>query len=327
MKTVEMESDSATSKHRALMVELANRHDALLPLLQGRPIHYLDLPFHGNVGDLLIMLGTLRFLQKHKLNVARLGMYFNYSPGWAKPGDVIALHGGGNFGDIYGPFQAFRERVIAALPNNRIVIFPQSMHFSDPAKFKQCCETLSRHRDLHICVRDTESEKMARQMTPHVYLLPDMAHQLWPIARPGKPSHPLLQLRRRDSEARPSSKDLGSTFDWDDLIGKNWTFFLSQIAERSMYHAHRFGLNKPFANLEGRLWIAQSERFVQRAVKLFASHERVESDRLHAHILSCLLSIPNHIDDNSYGKNGRYIAAWTSSSPLLTLAQAWPSVA
>jgi pyruvyl transferase EpsO len=322
-----MESDVSINKHRAMMVELASRHDVLLPLLAGRPVHFLDIPFHGNVGDLLIMLGTIRFLQKHSLPIARLGTYFNYSPAWAKPGDVIVLHGGGNFGDIYGPFQAFRERVIAALPNNRIVIFPQSMHFSDKAKFQQCCELMSRHQDLHICVRDTESEKMARQMTPHVYLLPDMAHQLWPIARPCAPSHPILQLRRRDGEARSSTKHVGNTFDWDDLIGKNWTFFLSQIAERSMYHANRFGLNKPFANLEGRLWIAQSERFVQRAVRLFASHERVESDRLHAHILSCLLSIPNQIDDNSYGKNSRYIATWTSSSPLVTLAQPWPSVA
>jgi pyruvyl transferase EpsO len=327
MKTIEMESDKSMNTHSALMVELAGRHDVLLPLLEGRPIHFLDLPFHGNVGDLLIMQGTLRFLQKHKLPIARLGMYFNYSSGWAKPGDVIAFHGGGNFGDMYGPFQAFRERVIAALPKNRIVLFPQSMHFSDPEKFRQCCEALSRHPDLHICVRDTESEKMARQMTPHVYLLPDMAHQLWPIARPCPASHPLLQLRRRDSEARSPLKVVGNTFDWDDLVGKNWTFFLSQIAERSMYHAHRFGLNKPFANLEGRLWIAQSERFVQRAVKLFASHERVESDRLHAHILSCLLSIPNRIDDNSYGKNGRYIAAWTSASPLLTLEQPLASAA
>jgi len=327
VKTAEMGADMSTSKHSAMMAELAGRHDVLLPLLQGRPIHYLDLPFHGNVGDLLIMQGTLRFLQKHKLNVTRLAMYFNYSPSWAKPGDVIAFHGGGNFGDIYGPFQAFRERVITALPKNRIVLFPQSMHFADAAKFKQCCELMSRHPDLHICVRDTESEKMARQMTPNVYLVPDMAHQLWPIARPCTPTHPVLQLRRRDGEARGSENSVGNTFDWDDLVGKNWTFFLSQIAERSMYHAHRFGLNKPFTNLEARLWIAQADRFIQRSVQLFASHERVESDRLHAHILSCLLSIPNRIDDNSYGKNSRYIAAWTASSPLLTLAQPWPSVA
>jgi pyruvyl transferase EpsO len=303
------------------MTNLASRHEVLLPLLEGNPIHYLDIPFYGNVGDLLIMQGTLSFLQKYRLLVTRLGMYFNYSPTWANKGDVVLFQGGGNFGDIYGPFQGFRERVIAALPNNRIVILPQSMHFSDPDKFKDCCKLLSRHPDLHICVRDTESEEMARQMTPHVYLLPDMAHQLWPIQHTSASVDKLLNLRRRDSEARMPINNLGDTFDWEDLVGKNWAFFLSQIAERSIYHAHRLGLNKPLANLEARLWIDQAERFANQAVSLFSRYECVESDRLHAHILSCLLSIPNRISDNSYGKNKRYITNWTVDSPLVTLAE------
>lgn len=309
------------SNHADIMSQLAAQHEVLLPLMQGAPIHYLDLPFHGNVGDLLIMGGTLRFFEKYRLNVVRMAMYFDYSAAWAKPGEVIAFHGGGNFGDIYGPFQAFRERVIAALPNNRVVILPQSIHFADPEKYRQCCAILSRHPDLHICVRDQRSAELARRMTPNVYLLPDMAHQLWPIARTAAPSREVLYLRRRDSEAQPSALDLqGNTFDWEDLIGKGWTFFLSQVCERSMYHAHRFGLNKALTNLESRMWIGQAQRFIDQAVALFSQYERVESDRLHAHILSSLMSIPNRIGDNSYGKNGNYIAEWTHGSELLQLA-------
>lgn len=308
------------SKHADIMSELASKHEVLLPLLEGRPIHYLDLPFHGNVGDLLIMNGTLRFFEKYRLNVTRLGMYFNYSPQWASKGDVIVFHGGGNFGDIYGPFQAFREKTIAALPHNRVIIMPQTMHFSDPEKFKECCALLSRHPDLHICVRDQRSAALARQMTPNVYLLPDMAHQLWPLQRSVAPSRPVLYLRRRDSEAQASALDQQSnTFDWEDLIGKQWGFFLPQVAERSIFHAQRLGINKPFANLEGQWWIGQARRFIDRSVDLFSQYERVESDRLHAHILSSLLSIPNRISDNSYGKNSNYIGEWTHGSELLEL--------
>lgn len=307
------------SKHDAIMNDLAKRHDVILPLLEGRPIHYLDVPFYGNVGDLLIMLGTLHFFKKNQLKIKRMAMYFNYSPSYAESNDVIVFQGGGNFGDIYGPFQAFRERVIAALSRNRIVILPQSLHFSSPEKFNACRDLLSRHPDLHICVRDHESFELAKQITPNVYLLPDMAHQLWPIQHTMEPVEKLLHLRRRDSEARESTTDFGDTFDWVDLIGKPWTFFLSQVAERSIYHAHRLGLNKPFANLEAQLWVGQARCFVHRAINLFSRYERVESDRLHAHILSCLLSIPNQISDNSYGKNGRYIRTWTSSSPIVIL--------
>ena len=309
------------STHANIMDGLARRHDVLLPILNGNPIHYLDLPFYGNVGDLLIMMGTLRFFKRHQVRVDTMGMYFNYSTSRAKEGDVIVFQGGGNFGDIYGPFQAFREKVIAALPNNRIVILPQSIHFSTPDSFDRCATLLSRHQDLHICVRDSQSAQMARGMTPNVYLLPDMAHQLWPMQRSSSPTAPLLQVCRRDREARNPTTISLDTFDWEDLVGKKWAFFLSQVAERCIFHAHRIGINSPFSNLEARLWIAQSERFVDQAVSLFSAYERIRSDRLHAHILSCLLSIPNQISDNSYGKNGRYAASWTAASPLVSIGR------
>lgn len=307
-------------QHDQVMGNLAQLHHVLLPLLENRPIQFLDIPFYGNVGDLLIMLGTLHFFKKHQLTVNRFGTYFNYNPAWAGKGDVIVFQGGGNFGDIYGPFQAFRERVISALPDNRIIILPQSIHFTDDTKLKRCCELLSRHKNLHICVRDLESAQIARLMTQNVYLLPDMAHQLWPIQAKYPTTDSVLHLRRRDSEALTLNTKI-DTFDWEDLVGKHWTFFMSEIAERCVYHAHRCGLNKPFSNLQARLWISQAERFVERAIALFSRYERVDSDRLHAHILSCLLSIPNRISDNSYGKNTRYISTWTALSPLVTLAQ------
>jgi pyruvyl transferase EpsO len=307
-------------QHAQMMDNLVGYHEVLLPLIANQSIHYLDVPFYGNVGDLLIMLGTLRFIEKHQLNVTRFGTYFNYAPSWATSGDVILFQGGGNFGDIYGPFQAFRERVIAALPNNRIIILPQSIHFADAKKLKKCCELLSRHQDLHICVRDLASKQIALRMTPNVYLLPDMAHQLWPIQKTATAQKPVLNLRRRDAEAL-TINTVDHAFDWEDLVGKPWIFFMSEIAERSIYHAHRFGLNKPFSNLQARLWINQATRFVDKAIGLFSSYERVESDRLHAHILSCLLSLPNQIADNSYGKNKRYISTWTASSPQVTLVQ------
>ena len=302
------------------MAELATRHDVLLPLLSGRQVHYLDVPMHGNVGDLLIMQGTENFFNKNNIDVTHRGMYFNYLTNWANGEDVLVFHGGGNFGDIYGPFQRFREQIISERPNNRILILPQSIHFSSSEKFTYCCEIMRKHTDLHICVRDSVSAKLALEMSPHVYLLPDMAHQLWPLKRIHTAQLPVLQLRRRDSEGSPSTNDCAETFDWDDLIGHVWSFFLSEIAERSMYHATRFGINKPFAKLEAKLWISQANRFVKRASAIFSKYDRIESDRLHAHILACLLSMPNRIADNAYGKNSRYINEWTKGSNLVEIS-------
>lgn len=309
----------AVERHQSLMASLAARHAVLLPLLRGRRLHYLDVPMYGNVGDLLIMLGTLSFFESQQLNVTRLGMYFNYSSRWAGPDDVMVFQGGGNFGDIYGPFQSFRERIVKELPNNRVVILPQTIHFSSPQCFEECCRVMSRHKDLHICVRDAKSADMAREMTKNVYLLPDMAHQLWPIGRTQLPELSVLKFLRRDGEAANAPGEQSGSFDWIDLVGPVWTFLLSQVAERCMYHATRFGLNKPFATLEARIWISQARRFVDDAVRLFSKYERIDSDRLHAHILACLLSIPHRVGDNSYGKNRAYVEEWTKGSGLVEL--------
>jgi pyruvyl transferase EpsO len=40
---------------------------------------------------------------------------------------------------------------------------------------------------------------------------------------------------------------------------------------------------------------------------------------LHAHLLACLLEIPNTIWNNSYGKNHTYVAAWTGASDVVQL--------
>ncbi|MFZ5526156.1 MAG: polysaccharide pyruvyl transferase family protein [Pseudomonadota bacterium] len=306
--------------HEKLMGELQQKHGTLVELMGTSRLHYLDIPFHGNVGDLLIMLGSWRFFQKNKANVVAVSAYFNFNSAKVRPGDVILFHGGGNFGDIYGPFQKFREAVVADFPKNRIVLMPQSIHFSSQAALRQCADIFRGHQDLHIFVRDQESFEVARHMTQNVYLAPDMAHHLWPIASMTSPIYKELLLLRRDDEKGAESDSAVDSFDWDDVVNATWRFFMSQIVERSVTQFKlRFGLGWLFGNWFAKLWIWQSERFVEKAIKKFSQYETVRSDRLHAHILSMLMSKPNRIMDNSYGKNSRYINCWTKASPLVVL--------
>ena len=314
-----MSNITPNQAHARLMERLKAAHAPLLPLLSGRPLHYLDLPMHGNVGDLLIMAGTLKFFETHRLTPTRSAMYFNYDASWARRGDVLVFHGGGNFGDIYGPFQAFREHVIASRPDCRIVVMPQSLHFEDPVAFERCRAACAKHPDLHICVRDEHSRLVALQLTPHVYLMPDMAHQLWPLRRTQQ-GQGVLRLRRRDGEEAPGAQAEAGSFDWDDLIGAGWKAALREVERGVTQAGRRLGARRLFGNWFAQWWQGRADRFVQRAVVLFSRYERVESDRLHAHILASLLAMPSRVDDNSYGKNSRYIAAWTKDSPLVELS-------
>jgi pyruvyl transferase EpsO len=55
---------------------------------------------------------------------------------------------------------------------------------------------------------------------------------------------------------------------------------------------------------------------VLRGCALLSRGKVVVTDRLHAHILSTLLGIPNIILDNNYGKLSSFRDAWTRDHPL-----------
>ena len=98
----------ATANHKQLSTELMAMHEVLLDLIGDAPFHYVDIPTHGNIGDLLIMHGTLTFFRKHGLKPKLIAPYFAYDAEWIEEGDVIVFHGGGNFGDLYPCFQRLR---------------------------------------------------------------------------------------------------------------------------------------------------------------------------------------------------------------------------
>lgn len=52
-----------------------------------------------------------------------------------------------------------------------------------------------------------------------------------------------------------------------------------------------------------------------RGYSLLSGARRVVTDRLHGHILSCLLGKPHVLLDNSYGKNGSFFKSWESDLP------------
>jgi pyruvyl transferase EpsO len=47
---------------------------------------------------------------------------------------------------------------------------------------------------------------------------------------------------------------------------------------------------------------------------LLSAGRVVVTDRLHAHLLSLLLAIPHAVLDNTYGKLGRFLDAWTGAA-------------
>ncbi|RBA23007.1 polysaccharide pyruvyl transferase family protein [Herminiimonas fonticola] len=326
--TAEMQLER--TRHEKLSVELMARHEVLLDLIGCAPFHYVDIPTHGNVGDLLIMHGTLAFFRKHDLVPKLIAPYFAYDPCWIAPEDVIVFHGGGNFGDLYPYFQELRERIVQNHRENRIIVLPQSLHFSSIEKMKQSAQLFRMHADVHICVRDQVSYQMAQEFTDNVYLLPDMAHQLYPMRVAGaEPSAGSLRISRVDDESTQQSglRNMVSTTvtDWPEFVGAREVRI--NLFRRAIGAFYRRGLGWSANSILVRLWIAYSGRLIADAAQLFARHELIVTDRLHGHILACLLRKKNIVLDNSYGKNSRYVEAWTLNSELVMLQKSNAAIA
>ncbi len=320
---VEIAADMpAGSSHAELSAELMARHEVLRDLIGCAPFHYVDIPTHGNVGDLLIMHGTLAFFRKYGLVPKLIAPYFAYDPRWIAPEDVIVFHGGGNFGDLYPYFQELRERVVRSHTENRIIVLPQSLHFSSPEKMHEAAQLFRMHADVHICVRDQVSYKMAQNFTDKVYLLPDMAHQLYPmVVANNESSAGSLRISRVDDESLQQSdlRNMVNTTvtDWPEFVGEREVRI--NLFRRGIGAFFRRGLGWSGNSILMRLWIAYSGRLIADAAQLFDRHELIVTDRLHGHILACLLRKKNIVLDNSYGKNSRYVEAWTLDSELVTL--------
>jgi pyruvyl transferase EpsO len=312
--------DDNPKTNSEVMVALAEKHKILCSLIEGKPFHYMGAPVHSNIGDLLIMQGTFAFFNKYGLLPRRIGTERSCRSAMLSPGDVVIFQGGGNFGDLYPEGQKVREHMLSAWPKNRMIFLPQSIFFISREAKALSVARFRRHRDVHICVRDAASFEEAKEFSDYVYLLPDMAHNLYPLKSQFVPSLNTLVLQRTDGE-KYERKDINGASvstrtDWPNIIGKR------EIAirgvDRLMKYCARVGLERISDRIVLELWIRYAKSLTADAVTLFARHNRVMTDRLHGHILACLMDKPNIVFDNSYGKNSSYVKAWTGLSPLVS---------
>lgn len=291
----------------------------LLPLLEGKTdVVLLDYPVYSNIGDLLIYLGTMTWFQRHSVGrIQQWNLYqFSFPP--LGKDTVIFLQGGGNFGDLY-KHQAFREKVTARYPENRIVFLPQTIWYTTEKALQDTRRALNHHPDLHLLLRDVRSLQIAQESfaKAHCALCPDMACNLFPLEETlgmdatdpiRNTAAETMCLMRTDIEARPDrsySLDRCTWHgDWRELLGprfyqvRGW-----QVAARLL--PGWLG-GQSFAHQ----WQRVARGLASRAARRLASSDHVITSRLHGHILASLAGVPNTLLDNTYGKNSGYLKAW-----------------
>ena len=279
------------------------------------PLLYCDFPIYQNFGDILIMLGTVAFLEDCGNPIA--DSFSDLAPEkirLARPRDTVwLLQGGGNFGDLWSSHQNFREQIMRAHPAERVIGLPQTLHYSSPERLKEFARIAGAHKDLHLFWRDRVSYETARRnFDCHNYLCPDMAHYLWPVAPPpiAERKGGDLFLIRRDKEGAAIPEWVlthqHEFVDWRDLVPAPY-----KLAYRLGRAIDRLGGATRMRLPTLTVWTRLMRRLMAQMSGTFCSYDRIVTSRLHAHIFACLLGSKTVLIDNSYGKNRTYFDAWT----------------
>lgn len=275
---------------------------------------YLDYPVYENIGDILIMKGTEKFFKDNDINVISRYSFINFPNKLKIPKDtIIVFQGGGNFGDLYFGPQQLREKVIEHFPNNKVVILPQTVYFNELSNEINTFNILRKHNNLYFFVRDKRSFDIVKKYINNVELMPDMAHQLWPIKPLISSTKDILLHIRTDNEKNDRSLkgfEKCDQIDWPTLINK-------KDMKRILLYVklHKISKYIGFGNFLNKSWQNYTDLLVNKAVSVYSNYDKIVTSRLHGHILACLLDKRNVVLDNSYGKNNGYYYEWTCTLP------------
>ncbi|AYC03516.1 polysaccharide pyruvyl transferase family protein [Acinetobacter baumannii] len=303
----------------------------LSPLIDNNYV-YWDLPYHINIGDTLIWQGTLDFLSDKPYKMMDYGNSATASLTPLDSNVVILLHGGGNFGDIYGSSQKFRKDVIELYPDNKIIILPQTIYFKNKDVEKEDFQYFAQHKNLYLCVRDQASYDLACRYleVDKVLFLPDMAFCIKDeILVKSKPTGKNLLMSRIDVEAVPVDKKY---IDQVDLQSDWPTFEKSPIY--CIYLRLLLALNRKVSNglqdksssylvryINNFAMNTARKRLINTGIQFINGFDDVYTTRLHGCILSLLLDKKIILLDNSYGKNKAYYDAWLKDSDNIKVVE------
>jgi pyruvyl transferase EpsO len=313
------------SLHQQLRQQL---EASLVPLITGHDRHIclLDPPGHSNVGDQAILLGELDFLRSNFPN-ASLSFFDvdNYSPDcdrFIEKCSIILMHGGGNFGDLWPLHHQLRLAILRRFPHKRIVQLPQSLCFSAPETLAATAAAIKAHPDFHLIARDQASAALARSnFACPTILAPDMAFCLDPLER-APALCDFFGLLRTDKEVAADHRMLldilhgiSTSVEATDWIAEP----RDRVKRLDRYLARRANAQPRAAWLINNPMLRVRERYARQRLAVGAamlSRGRVVvTDRLHAHILSCLLGIPNFVFNSLDGKVAAFHATWTHLDP------------
>ena len=260
--------------------------------------------FYQNLGDLAITYAQVCFLKKifPEASIICISSSETYSSvktikRFVRREDLITIAGGGNMDDEYSSLELARLFVIKNFPYNKIVSFPQTVHFSNTLAGRKLCNKSRKiyqsHKQLEIFVREQGSLDRINVFFPKVKatLCPDIVFSL-DRREPSLERHGVLCCLRSDKERLIDTldldyliKDIKNSF--DDVSFTDTVEITLEECREERYEA----------SLNNFLY----------AIK---SSSAVLTDRLHGMIFCVITATPCVVLDNSNHKISEVYDTW-----------------
>lgn len=262
----------------------------------------------GNLGDQAISLAEMDFLQtnfpEHTVIEIQQTLYTNVTElvkSMINEKDILLINGGGFLGTLWPIAENMARDIIQSFPNNRVIIFPQTIFFEDSQRGQEelakSIDTFQKHSDLTIFVRDQASYSFAQkhfiggQLT-NIYLVPDIVTSL-NYAKKESERNKIVFCLRRDKEK------------------VDHTALLAAVEQYVNNNANSSSIVYTDTVINEDLDMYNRQSALNKLLDDFSGAKLVITDRLHGMILSAISGTPCLAMNNISGKvKGAY--EWVS---------------
>ena len=295
-------------------------NNQLLPLIDS-DYAYLELPYYENIGDTLIWEGTRIFLNQTKFKCLYSASFTTFYHHKIPHNSLILLQGGGNFGDLWKQPHTFRKKIIELYPNNKVIIFPQTVWYENQENIKADEIFFANHPNVTMCARDNVSFKFMQEHFPQnkILLVPDMAFFI-NLDKFGKintaKTKRTLYAKRTDKELKnnhwptfiPNNADV---HDWPTVENTAFKYMCANVIIRWLnFFANTIGIKTINRIIDLIRLFFFRHQYIKDCVKFINKYDTIYSTRLHIAIASAMMGKKVYLMDNSYGKNFNFYDTW-----------------
>lgn len=245
----------------------------------------IGVPHHNNLGDHAITLAERKYIednfneyQYYEISEETLEKCVEKVKKHIDDDDILFFHGGGNLGDEYLYVEEGRRKVVQLFPNNTIVFFPQTMHFSNTEKGKKELEKsrkiYSQHKKLLIIAREDISYQLMKKEFPNNKIIrtPDIVTYLDKSYKEENAREGALIILRNDIEANLSKEQTENIY----LVVKKY-FSKIEVSDTATGN----GISE-----------RHRESKIEEMLEQYKKVQLVITDRLHGMIFAAITSTP-----------------------------------